>query len=138
MKPHKPRVVFDTNIYISALFGGNPEKVWGLVQSGQISLLTTPLILAELAAKLRLKFRTPETEIIQYLNEILYYAELVRPATRLHVVSDEPDNRVLECAVAGKASTIVSGDGHLLALHVYRKIDILRPADFLRRLGVLR
>jgi predicted nucleic acid-binding protein len=30
---------------------------------------------------------------------------------------DEPDNRVLECAMAGHADAIVTGDRALLALH---------------------
>ena len=43
---------------------------------------------------------------------------------------DETDNRYLECAVAGKADYIVSGDNHLLSIGEYKGIIILSPAAF--------
>jgi predicted nucleic acid-binding protein len=46
---------------------------------------------------------------------------------------------ILECAVAGKAGLIASGDHHLLDLKSFRNIGIIRPADFRRTLpGVPR
>jgi len=50
-------------------------------------------------------------------------------------VGDEPDNRVLECAVAGRADLIVSGDRHPLRLWEHAGIRIVRTVDFLRTLG---
>ncbi|NCO66731.1 MAG: putative toxin-antitoxin system toxin component, PIN family [Solirubrobacter sp.] len=47
------------------------------------------------------------------------------------MVADEPDNRVLECAVAAKANIIVTGDKHLLDLKAYESIRIVRAADLL-------
>jgi predicted nucleic acid-binding protein len=42
----------------------------------------------------------------------------------------------LECALAGEADFIVSGDKkHLLALRQFQGIPIVSPADFLRRLA---
>jgi predicted nucleic acid-binding protein len=47
-------------------------------------------------------------------------------------VSDDPDdNRVLECAVAGRADYIVSGDRHLLNLKQHAGIAILTAREFL-------
>jgi len=58
-------------------------------------------------------------------------ALLVAPDQRIAVVSDdETDNRVLEAAVAGAASYIVSGDRHLLELGAFEQIPILAPAVF--------
>ena len=40
--------------------------------------------------------------------------ELITPTFTLDTITDDPDdNRILECAVAGKADVIVSGDRHL-------------------------
>jgi len=48
------------------------------------------------------------------------------------VVDDDPDDdMVVECAVAGDADYIVSGDSHLQALDTYQDIDIVSPAAFL-------
>ena len=59
-------------------------------------------------------------------------ALVVKPTTRLHVVSDEPDNRILECALHAHADFIVTGDRHLLALKEYRMVQMIRLADFLK------
>ena len=51
---------------------------------------------------------------------------------RLEVIGDDPeDNRVLECAVTGGASFIISGDKHLLELKEYQGIVVLSPSAFL-------
>ena len=48
------------------------------------------------------------------------------------LVPDDPDDdKIVQCALVGGASYIVSGDKHLLALKSYQAIGILRPADFL-------
>ena len=51
------------------------------------------------------------------------------------VGQDAADDRVLECAVAGGASYIVTGDVHLLMLKEYKGITILSPAAFLALLA---
>ena len=40
--------------------------------------------------------------------------EIVEPSRRLSVFPDEPDNRIIECAVEGKAMVIVTGDKAML------------------------
>ena len=46
---------------------------------------------------------------------------------------DPRDNKFLEVAVNGRADILVSGDKDLLALHPFRGIDIITPADYLTR-----
>ncbi len=41
------------------------------------------------------------------------------------MVKDEPDNRPLECALAGRAEAIVTGDRALLALREYDRVRII-------------
>lgn len=130
----KLRVVLDTNIFISALFGGNPEEVLRAALTGRFQLVTSPAILTELAGKLREKFALPEPDITQYVHLVGSHADIVRPRGRIRVVEDEPDNRVLECAKGGGGRIIVSGDRHLLSLGEYEGIPVMRPMDFLRRL----
>jgi len=40
----------------------------------------------------------------------------VKPVKRIHILEDDPDNRVLECALHGKADAIVTGDKEMLKL----------------------
>lgn len=121
---------------ISALFGGPPELVYRAALRGQFTLITSPTLLLELARALREMFRLPEGDITAYVKQIARRSTVVRPVVRLSVVEDEPDNRVLECAVAGGADLIVSGDRHLLRLGAYSDIPIVRPVDFMRTLGL--
>ena len=53
----------------------------------------------------------------------------------LAVVKDDPDDdRVLECAIAGHADSIVSGDRHLLKLGAYEGIPIATVRQFMDKL----
>jgi putative PIN family toxin of toxin-antitoxin system len=129
------RVVLDTNAVISALlFSGISSKLVSLWQKG----LITPLLSREVANEyLRVlgypKFELSEGEIRELIQEeILPYAEVVKPKRRLRVVHRDPsDNKFIECPVAGKARVIISGDKDLLSLGRYKQIRIQSPAQFL-------
>jgi putative PIN family toxin of toxin-antitoxin system len=131
-------VVFDTNVFISALFGGFPEEAYQAALERRCTILVSPIILAELARTLREKFHVPEAAIVAYVRQIGRIAEIVRPDRVLTVLRDEADNRILECADAGRADLIVSGDNDLLRLKHHGAVPIVRPADFVRTMGPSR
>jgi predicted nucleic acid-binding protein len=62
--------------------------------------------------------------------------EHVDPASRISVLDDEPDNRVLECAVSGRADMIVTGDRAMLSLGTFKDIEVVSLRAFLGRLQV--
>jgi predicted nucleic acid-binding protein len=65
---------------------------------------------------------------------LVLFSELVNPKKRLQVVDYEPDNRILECAEAGEADFIISGDRkHLLKPGQYWKIKIVDAASFIKQ-----
>jgi predicted nucleic acid-binding protein len=49
------------------------------------------------------------------------------------IQADLSDDKFLECAVAGKAFCIASGDKHLLKLLHFRGIPILRPRELMEK-----
>jgi predicted nucleic acid-binding protein len=61
-------------------------------------------------------------------------AIVLRPRPTLHILDDEPDNRILECAIAAQAEFVVSGYRHLLALKHNADITMISLADFLTKL----
>ena len=127
-----PRVVVDTNIFLSAFtFGGKPEILFEMARADRIQFVVSTAILAELASILKSKFGWDDEDIRQALRVIGRHAELVKPGIRRRVLEDEADNRVLECAFEGRAEWIISGDRHLLSLREFRKIPIVRVSDFL-------
>jgi uncharacterized protein len=127
------RVVLDTNVYISALmFGGLPGDLLDLAFLKAFETIASPALLDELDEKLRLKFDVPEEDASLIRARLMRVAHVVEPKETLHVIAEDPDDdRVLECAVAGRANCIVSGDRHLLGLRSYRGIVILPVRRFL-------
>jgi uncharacterized protein len=64
------------------------------------------------------------------------WRSVVSTIKRLAVIVDDPDDdRVLECAIAGRADFIVSGDRHLLKLGSYDGVSILTVRNFLDRIN---
>lgn len=127
------RVVFDTNIYISAFItpGGRGEAAYLRAVRGELELFTSVPILTELARKLRDKFRWDDEHITAAVRHVAGAARVVKPKERLAVLADEPDNRILECAREARADLIVTGDRHLLVLREYEGIEIVSLSAFL-------
>ena len=127
------RVVIDTNVLIShALMADSPagRVVRRLLENHEI--LYSAATLSELTDVLyRRKFDryiTPEERRI-YLRKFIETANLVKITERITDCEGPKDDQFLELAVAGKADLIVSGDPHLLNMHPYRGIAILRPRE---------
>ena len=128
------RVVADTNIYISAiLFGGRPAEIRQLARDGEIELLVSEHILAEIADVLKIKFGWSDRQIAAVLDELREISVLITPAKTLSIIKEcVEDNRILECAVEGSAEYIVSGDKrHILPLGRYKDITILSASKFI-------
>lgn len=128
------KVVFDTNIYISALHfqGCIPRKILELADASAFRLLISKQIIAELRGVLRVKFKyeLPKLDLMEEL--ILSICEIVEPKSRINFIKADPDDdMILECTVEGKADFIVSGDRHLLEIKEYKGIKIIKARTFL-------
>ena len=134
------RVVSDTNVFISALmFGGLPGRFLDLALSRRFTLVTSKALLDELDEKLRGKFAVSQRDALAIRGKLEGNANLVEPDFVLNAVHDDPDdNRILECAVAGKADFIVSGDRHLLRIGSYEGIAIVTVRQLLEIAGLHR
>ena len=127
------RLVFDTNVYVSAFVipGRRSDLAFRLALRDTFELVVSREILAELRRKLASKFGLEETELDRVERTIMEAAVLVEPRVKLGVLRDEPDNRILECAVVTEASGIVTGDRHLLKLRTYEGIGIMTVSELL-------
>ena len=127
------RVVFDTNILVSALVfpGGRGEAALLRVIDERDQLLLSKPILDELLGVLAAKFSRDAEELARIAVFLSENATTVRPRRKLRVVKDDPDNRVLECDVAGRAEVIVTGDKELPDLGSYGGIRIVSLRDYL-------
>ena len=127
------KVVFDTNILVSALVfpGGRAEAALLRIIEEHDQLLLSKPILDELLGVLARKFSRDAEELARVAVLLSELGLTVRPRRKLRVVKDDPDNRVLECAVAGRADVIVTGDKDLLELREYRGIRIISLRQYL-------
>lgn len=126
-------VVFDTNVFVSAFT--RPE--------GRASLALEPItaewdrlfisqpIIEELLRVLVDKFHWNQTNLRLVTRWIDENTQFITPTETLHILSDEPDNRILECAIASDADLIVTGDRAMLALELIENTRIATLADYL-------
>jgi putative PIN family toxin of toxin-antitoxin system len=130
--------VFDTNILLSALLStiGNPFRCLALAKIGQVESVTCEEILDEFAEKLLVKFQFSEEMAKAAVEEVSGFSRLVEISGTLRTVPDDPnDDMVIECAVIGNATHIVTGDKHLLRLMNYQGIAIFKAAEFIALLS---
>ena len=127
------KVVIDTNVFISAFYlpESRPAKVVLLARRKTILNVISPPILKEVERIIKKKLLWDNSKTQSAVRRIKNFSEEVHPQERLAIIADDPDNRILECAVAGQADFIISGDHHLLDLENYQGIKIVTPARFL-------
>ena len=128
------RVVFDTNVLVSALVfpGGRGDEALQRILEERDELFLSKAILDELLGVLARKFARDAEALSRVAVFLAEVSTLVKPARRVKVLRDDPDNRILECAVAGRADLIVTGDEALLALGEFEGVRVVRLADYLQ------
>jgi putative PIN family toxin of toxin-antitoxin system len=127
------RVVFDTNIYVSAFAipGGRAEAALLKAVAGEVQLVVSRAIIRELLDVLARKFGRDAEELAHVAVFLAELAAVVRPRRKLGVLRDDADNRILECALAGRAEVIVTGDRAMLALGEYQEVRIVTLRKFI-------
>jgi putative PIN family toxin of toxin-antitoxin system len=88
-------------------------------------------VIHEVLSVLSLKFGRDREYLSHVAVTFSELAELVKPARRIHLLMDEPDNRILECAIYGKANLLVIGDKEILQLRQYKGIKIISLKNIL-------
>lgn len=133
------RVVFDTNVVISACFwrGAPYECLTGWAAGRFTADVSIPLLAEYEETFEELLVDYGDRPHINWVALLRTGAGLVFPSERATGATRDPfDEMVLECAVASKADAIISGDKkHLLPLGHYLGIPILDAARFLKKLG---
>ena len=131
------RVVLDSNVIISGfLFGGPPGRLLECALGDSVQAYTSTPIMDEVRdVLLRPKFGLSSDQALMVVEELHDLCEVITPGRRVNAITADPDdNVILECAQAANANLIVSGDSHLLDLERWRGIDILSPANAIKRI----
>ena len=129
------RAVVDTNVVVSGLlFGGLPYKIIRAAMARKFTWVTPPILIDEIERVTSYpKFRLSNPEVKALTAPLFSIAEIVVPIKTISAIERCPaDNRVLECAVEGKCSVIVSGDRRdLISLKRFQHTEILTARQFL-------
>jgi len=130
------RLVIDTNVLISAALssGGAPALLLDALKRVRAVLVFSEASMTELATRLlRAKFDryVDRDRRLQFLAELDAVGEFTTITGARMGCRDRSDDMFLETALHGDCDLIVSGDQDLLALHPWRDIRILLPADAL-------
>jgi putative PIN family toxin of toxin-antitoxin system len=132
------KVVIDTNVFVSSVFGGLPGQVVELWFDGRLTLCLSEPVVTEYQRVLREIGATDEAEeraLIEAFASgegVLYTAD---PPAIESVSPDPDDDKFLECALELEADRVVSGDSDLLELKSYMGIPILTPRELLEQIG---
>lgn len=126
-------VVFDTNVFVSALTlpGGRGDQALSQIIDGRDTLAFSKAILDELPSVMARKFARDREELARVAVFVANLGELGEPRETIRVLKDEPDNRILECALAANADLIVTGDREMLSLERFRGVRIVSLRAFL-------
>lgn len=135
------RVVFDTNVVVSALLFKTGRLSWlrRTWSSGGAVPLVNRATVDEMVRVLSYpKFQLESIHIHDLLAEYLPYAEtVVNSASPIDAPQcKDPDDQVfLEVAFHGQADVLVSGDKALLELRGIVPFEVMTPAGLKLRLG---
>lgn len=132
------RAVFDTNIVISGcLWSGAPKRALIAAYKGQVKLIISEAVIDQLndvisrpkfADRLKVIEKTPEQVVFEHLQ----FTEVIEAASISPTIQADPDDdKLLACALGGKADCIVTGDLHLLDLGIFQNIRIFTANAFL-------
>lgn len=130
------RVVFDTNVLVSAtVFGGAPRLALVAAIEGRVQLVTSRTLLDEYERVLRDKFAFAPAAARGARGELEALSELVEPEPIPPTSRDADDDLFLAAAWVGGCDAIVSGDDDLLVLESYEGIPIVTARGFLELLS---
>ena len=126
------RVVFDTNVFVSAFVfpGGIASRAMDRIVDRRDALVVSKPIIDETIGILGRKFGRHDEELARTALFMADLGDVVVPDLTLTILADEPDNRIVECAFAGDASVIVTGDKAMLSLGAYRGIVVSTLSDY--------
>lgn len=134
------RVVFDTNVLVSALLFEDSipaHALFAAIEAGKF-LLSEALVneINEILQRKKFERYISTEQREEFLIALVQSAELIEVTETIVVCRDPKDNHILELAVSGGAEIIVTGDSDLLVLNPFREIQIVTPRDFLSALSL--
>ncbi len=128
------RLVFDTNVLISAILSPNsiPAKVLDWGEDNGIILYSSDTLEELLSVLTRPKFAKylDSSDLEKLSIRIKATWSFVPIILSVSLCRDNKDDKFIELALNGKASHLISGDADLLVLNPIQDIRVINPRTF--------
>lgn len=129
------RVVVDTNVFVSGLLRESsvPGQAAARARHNAILLVSEATMreLADVLAQAKFDRYVTVRHRVQFVRLIARVAEFVPIIHSVRECRDPKDDKFLEVALNGRAHLIITGDGDLLGMHPWRRIEILSPSAYI-------
>lgn len=138
------RVVVDTNVLISGLFGikdSPSSQILKAIRTQKIILVASPLILEEVGNVINrervVKLTKMSTdERADFMDKLIERSDVTAGKQLPQMIGrDIKDDKFLACAIEARADYIITGDEDLLVLKEYEGIKIMTPREFINIKG---
>lgn len=131
------RAFFDTSVLIAAFVtkGACFRLVRQAAASRLVTGVTSETVLDEYARVLRTRFGIPDAQVRLNVGEIHRDFQIVKTPTLVPSACRDPsDDSILAAAVEAKVDVLVTGDKDLLVLGTHEGVEIISPANLLKRI----
>lgn len=133
IKSEKPRVIFDTNIWISFLIGKQLSSLQKHLTKGTVSIIITEQLLVEIqlvTRRKKLRKYFPKETIEEFVLLLRSIAENFDVEPKHFECRDQKDNFLLDLIDNSQADYLVTGDKDLLELKTFLSAKIVSPSEF--------
>jgi uncharacterized protein len=133
------RVVLDANAFVSAFINpaGTPGQIiQAFLRDSAFELVLSEPIIEEVIEALRYpkvqKAARSKIDPSLWFEDLVVLSQLVSEHSEVPRLSADPDDdKYIACAIAGRATFIVTGDPHLLDVRQHETVRIVSPREFL-------
>lgn len=132
------RIAIDTNSLVAALTKprGSSARILRAWREGKLEVVASEATLREVESVLRAGWMArlaSKREVDELVGELRSRAVRVRPEPVLDLpLKDEGDLRLVEAAVSGGASYLVTSDREVLLQRGYARVEFVTPVEFVR------
>lgn len=131
------RVVADTNVLVGRLILPGSISAQALrrveLESHLLFSDETMIELADVLARSKFDRYISRENRERFVLELCSLVEFIPVIQSVSECRDPEDDKILEVALNGRADVIITGDHDLLALHPWREIEVVSPAEYLER-----
>lgn len=129
----KPKVVVDTNLWLSFLINGSLKEIFDFFEKNKVSFFITNELVSEIIdTGLKAKFRKyfEVDDLLMLINILTEKGQFIIPISVVKICRDKSDDFLLGISKDANADFLLTGDKDLLELKQFEKTQIITYQQF--------